>query len=73
MGGEAEGGLGLHLHQPPAGRHPVALGGSVCNNNIVHRKSIRNVRAGIKDMEERMLYSICLIFINIYTDHILQP
>ena len=73
MGGQAEGGLGLHLHQPPAGRHLVALGGSVCNNNIVHRKSIRNVRAGIKDMEERMLYSICLIFINIYTDHILQP
>ena len=55
MGGQAEGGLGLHLHQPPAGRHLVALGGSVCNNNIVHRKSIRNVRAGIKDMEERML------------------
>ena len=55
MGGQAEGGLGLHLHQPPAGRHLVALGGSVCYNNIVHRKSIRNVRAGIKDMEERML------------------
>ena len=65
MGGQAEGGLGLHLHQPPAGRHLVALGGSVCNNNIAHRKSIRNVRAGIMDMEERMSYSICLIFINI--------
>ena len=55
VGGQAEGGLGLHLHQPPAGRHPVALGGSVCNNNIAHRKSIRNVRAGIKDMEEKIL------------------
>ena len=62
MGGQAEGGLGLHLHQPPAGRHLVALGGSVCNNNIVHRKSIRNVRAGIKDMEEGMSYNLFNIY-----------